>query len=265
MTWAEIKGRVFGWLTNRILPDGGSTNQIAQKQSDGTVVWVNNYAVASGSNDYTATITGITAYTEGLSVRIKFTNANTGGCTLNINSLGIKAIYKGVSTALSSGEVTANQVLELYYDGAAFQLGNIQAIPTTPNKVITTNSSGVLQAANDLIDINSTTTEATLMAATWTNGVATATGTPGTWVLGTTSNYLYRCTGTNTWIRIPAYLDYLDIYLGSVSDSGGVKTSAQMAALYPSAVRGQYAAGTAGKYEYMGLLGWYYYANTITP
>lgn len=224
-----------------------------------------NYAVASGTNTYTATITGLSAYTEGMSIRIKFTNANTGASTININSLGAMNIYKGSSTPLNYGVIASGQVLELYYDGTNFQIFNSQIIPSVPNKVVTTDSNGMLAEVNDLIDINSTTTESTLTAATWTNGVASATGVAGTWVLGTTSNYLYICTGTNTWVRIPCYLDYLDIYLGSVSDSGGVKTSAQMATLYPSAIRGQYAMGTGGKYEYMGLSGWFYFANTITP
>lgn len=225
-----------------------------------------SFGTASGTNTYTVSCTpAVTALTAGLCIRVLFTNGNTGASTINVDGLGAKNIYKGASTPLASGAIQAGSIFELYYDGTVWQLGSVQVVPTTPNKVITTDSGGALQAVNDLIDINSTTTEATLIAATWTNGTANATGTPGTWVLGTTSNYLYICTGTNTWIRIPAYLDYLDIYLGSVSDSGGVKTSAQMAALYPSAVRGQYAVGTAGIYTYTGLTGWYYSANTITP
>lgn len=225
------------------------------------------FTVATGTNTYAGSLTpAITTVVTGMRVNVQFTNANTGASTFNLNSTGAKNIYKGGTNALVANDISAGQIIGLVYDGTYWQLqGSTQAFPSTANKVITTNGSGALQAANDLIDVNSTTTESTLIAATWTAGVATATGTPGTWVLGTTSNYLYICTGTNTWIRIPAYLDYLDVYLGSVSDSGGVKTSTQMAALYPAAVRGQYAMGTAGKYEYMGLSGWFYFANTITP
>ena len=42
-----------------------------------------DYAVASGTNTYTANIQGITKLVEGLSVKIKFQNANTGAATEN--------------------------------------------------------------------------------------------------------------------------------------------------------------------------------------
>lgn len=80
------------------------------------------YATASGTNTYTVTISGITAYTEGLSVKIKFTNANTGASTLNINSLGAKSIVKSNGNALSSGNIKAGQICHLVYTGSVFQL-----------------------------------------------------------------------------------------------------------------------------------------------
>jgi len=51
------------------------------------------YAVATGTNDYLATISGYTLG-EGKTVKIKFTNANTGASTLNINDLGAKQFKK---------------------------------------------------------------------------------------------------------------------------------------------------------------------------
>ena len=81
-----------------------------------------NYAVASGTNTYTVTISGITSLVEGLSVKIKFTNANTGASTLNINGLGAKEIRKGNGNALSSGNIKAGQICHLVYTGSNFQL-----------------------------------------------------------------------------------------------------------------------------------------------
>lgn len=80
------------------------------------------YATASGTNTYTASITGITSLSEGLSIKIKFTNVNTGASTLNINGLGAKAIQKGNGNALSSGNIKAGQICHLVYTGSVFQL-----------------------------------------------------------------------------------------------------------------------------------------------
>jgi len=219
------------------------------------------YAVASGTNIYTASFTpAITAITEGMSVKVKFVNGNTGPSTFNPDGLGAINIYKGPATALPAGAIPAGQIFELYFDGTVWQLGAVQVVPTSPNKVITTNSSGALQAINDLIDINSTTTEATLIAANWSAGQATAPGVPGTRVYGISSGYLYECSGTNTWWRTPL-TTWIELYLPDVSDGTGVKTSAQMAALYPTAVAGNRVKGVAGLYEFLsGFLGWVYYA-----
>ncbi|WP_313342488.1 hypothetical protein [Sedimentibacter sp.] len=83
---------------------------------------VASYAVASGTNAYTATVEGISALAEGMSIKIKFTNANTGASTLNINALGAKSILKGNGNALSSGNIKAGQICNLVYNGLNFQL-----------------------------------------------------------------------------------------------------------------------------------------------
>jgi parallel beta-helix repeat protein len=80
------------------------------------------FAVASGTNTYTVTIDGITELVEGLSVKVKFTNANTGASTLNINSLGAKAIKKGNGNDLVAGNIKAGQICHLVYTGVNFQL-----------------------------------------------------------------------------------------------------------------------------------------------
>lgn len=80
------------------------------------------YATASGTNTYTTTITGMTTLTEGLSAKIKFTNANTGASTLNVNGLGAKTIQKSNGSALSNGNIKAGQIVHLVYTGSVFQL-----------------------------------------------------------------------------------------------------------------------------------------------
>lgn len=99
---------------DQVIMDGGQTVE-AQINNLGA------YAVASGTNTYTATITGYTLVT-GQTVRIKFTNANTSASTLNINGLGAKSIVKGNGSALSSGNIKAGQICNLVYGGSNFQL-----------------------------------------------------------------------------------------------------------------------------------------------
>jgi phage-related tail fiber protein len=80
------------------------------------------YATASGTDSYTVSIPGILTLTEGLSVKIKFPNANTGAATLNINGLGAKVIQKSNGSALSAGNIKAGQIMHLVYGGSVFQL-----------------------------------------------------------------------------------------------------------------------------------------------
>lgn len=80
-------------------------------------------ATASGTNTYTATITPApTAYAAEQRFHIKFTNANTGAATINLNALGAKALTKNGATALASGDIAAGQVYIIIYDGTQFQL-----------------------------------------------------------------------------------------------------------------------------------------------
>jgi hypothetical protein len=65
------------------------------------------------------------------------------------------------------------------------------------------------------------------------------------------ANYNYFCDSTN-----------VDILLGTIDDSAGPKTSAQMATLYPLANFYQIVLGVAGFYRYMGnTYGWFYTPN----
>lgn len=97
-----------------------------------------DYAVANGTNTYTASVAGISQLIEGMSLKVKFTNANSGASTLNINGFGAKAIKKSNGNDLSSGNIKAGQILHLVYTGSNFQLlgeggeyGNV-----TPDKVL---------------------------------------------------------------------------------------------------------------------------------
>lgn len=78
---------------------------------------------ASGTDTYAATVSStVTSYNVGQSFLVRFTNANTGAATLNINSIGAKSIKKNVSTALVAGDIQAGQEVLLKYDGTNLQI-----------------------------------------------------------------------------------------------------------------------------------------------
>lgn len=80
-------------------------------------------ATASGTNTYTATLSpSISSYSPVLRYFIKFTNANTGPATLNLNGLGAKTIVKNGAEALVADDIKAGQIILLGYDGTNFQI-----------------------------------------------------------------------------------------------------------------------------------------------
>ena len=76
---------------------------------------------ASGTDTYTATKTPTPSLTNGLKLMVKFTNANTGASTFNLNSLGGITLRKSDGTALSSGDIPAGSDWWVVYDGTASQ------------------------------------------------------------------------------------------------------------------------------------------------
>lgn len=90
---------------------------------------INQYAVATGTNTYTATLSPVPgSYMTGMKVSLLIPSSNTGAATINLNALGAKAV-KNSGAALVGGEMQAGQTAEFTYDGTAFQLGN--ATPLT--------------------------------------------------------------------------------------------------------------------------------------
>ena len=81
---------------------------------------------ASGTNIYTvSTVTPaspLLAYVTFKHYYIKFTNANTGAATVNIDGLGAKNIFKLTTTSLVANDILAGSIGILVYDGTNFQL-----------------------------------------------------------------------------------------------------------------------------------------------
>lgn len=67
------------------------------------------------------------AYAAGQVFWVNVGNTNTASATLNISSLGAKAIKKGGTTAVDAGDLVSGTVYPLFYDGTNFQM--VGAIP----------------------------------------------------------------------------------------------------------------------------------------
>ncbi|USK71774.1 hypothetical protein [Peribacillus asahii] len=82
------------------------------------------WAVATGTaNAYIATLTpALSAYQEGVSLRLKINVDNTGASTINVNGLGAKAIKKVDGTDINVGQLKAEGIYDFYYNGTNFQL-----------------------------------------------------------------------------------------------------------------------------------------------
>ena len=82
----------------------------------------------SGADVITATgAFGMSAYATGQVFTFIAAGTNTGAVTLNINSIGAKAITKNGTTALAAGDIASGQAITVVYDGTQFQLGRVSA------------------------------------------------------------------------------------------------------------------------------------------
>lgn len=90
------------------------------------------HATASGTDTYTATITGVTSYADGDAYLVRFTNGNTTSCTLNINTLGAIPLYRNNDGALIGGDIWAGAEMLCVYNSG---LNIFQCIGTSPNSL----------------------------------------------------------------------------------------------------------------------------------
>ena len=88
---------------------------------------------ASGTDTYTTTITGVTAYNDGDAYLIRFTNGNTTSCTLNINSLGAIPLFRNNNGELIGGDIIDGAEMLCIYNSTAV---NFQVIGTSPNTLL---------------------------------------------------------------------------------------------------------------------------------
>ncbi len=98
---------------------GGTGASLVSTPALNRAVLMHDYAASSaGSDTYAITLTPApTAYTTGDVYFFKADVANTGACTLNVNSLGAKTIKRLNGDALIDGDILANAIVQVVYNG----------------------------------------------------------------------------------------------------------------------------------------------------
>lgn len=90
-------------------------------------------ATASGTDTYTATISGVTSYADGDAYLIRFPSGNTTGATLNINSLGAIPLYRNNDGPILGGDIEDGAEMLVVYNSTTTAF---QCIGTSPNTII---------------------------------------------------------------------------------------------------------------------------------
>ena len=196
-------------------------SDIAKNTQSGTFVYA---ADGEASDTYVITMTPtLTAYTTGMVVNFKANTANTGACTLNIDTLGAKSIKKTHDADPADNDIESGQIVTVVYDGTNFQMQSqvanapviaaditIKVGQSGPN--IT--GDGATNIAHGLGRVPSITT---LQICTTTSIADIGDYTMATiYYDGTTQNNIaYRGTGT-TSATVSAFTGTLDINVNAV-------------------------------------------------
>ena len=175
-----------------------------------------SFLTVSGTDTITATVSpALTAYASGQMFAFVAANTNTGAVTINISSLGAKAITKNGNTALSAGDLTANYLFVVVYDGTQFQVVGVSAT-TFANLTI----SGVLTLSGAGVQLTSSGTGA------WKLPVGTTAQRP-TGASGlirqnsTTGNPEWYDTTSSSWLQFSQPAGYSVSYLVVAGGGGG--------------------------------------------
>ena len=89
----------------------------------------NGSVTSSGTNTVTlAASSTLTAYAQGDRFMFKAGGTNTGAVTLNVDSVGAKAVQKN-QAALVAGDITQNDIVHVVYDGTQFQMVSPPTVP----------------------------------------------------------------------------------------------------------------------------------------
>lgn len=127
---------------------------------------ISEYAVTTGTaNAYLlAPAPAIVAYTAGVAFNIKINVSNSGPSTINVSNLGTKSIVVAPNYPLAGGELLADNIYRIVYDGTNFQVLN----PTPPIEI----TMGITATAPwGRLPMNGTVTVAKTSGATYNSSI----------------------------------------------------------------------------------------------
>jgi hypothetical protein len=143
---STIWGSITGTLSNQTdLQDAlddkfnnptGTTSEYIR--GDGTLATLPSssgipHGNTSGTDTYTTTISGVTAYNDADAFLIRFVNGNTTSATLNINSLGAIPLHRNNDGALIGGDIIDGAEMLCVYNSTT---NRFQLIGTAPNTLL---------------------------------------------------------------------------------------------------------------------------------
>ena len=162
--------------------DGVNAGQI----QDGGLIF---QATDSGSADaYAIALSpAITAYVAGQEFNFKAGATSTGASTLNVNGVGVKNIKKKNDQAIAAGDIEANAIIKVVYDGTSFQMLSQTATAGMTSFTLTGDSGS-----------NQTIADSNTMDIAGGTGIDTVVGATDTVTVAIDSTVATRNTN-NTW------------------------------------------------------------------
>lgn len=159
----------------------------ASQAQDSTLTWLGTSA--GSSNTYTANASPvITAYAAGQTFRFLSDKTNSGAATLNINSVGAKAIRNPDNSALATDQLVSGRIIEVFYDAA------------TDNFKINPFYAGTVSSSRTFLGLGSLATASTVNDSNWSGtDLAVANGGTGSSTAANARSALSAAaSGTNT-------------------------------------------------------------------
>lgn len=128
--WNQLPQEVQNLITATLYAQAlsnGDTNQFG-KAVAGYAASSTFYTGGGSANAHTASaLAGMQSppnYADGMEVRFRPSNVNTGAATVNVDTLGVKAILKEDGSVLNAGDLGTDRDAWLRYDGTDFLLSN---------------------------------------------------------------------------------------------------------------------------------------------
>lgn len=219
-TVAAVEWNQFADIDNVITtsgqtPSSSDLNQLgiaAARYSSGGQFYTDsgtaNTYVLSPVSPFKAPVDATNGYFNGMIIRFRAGNANTGASTVNVNSAGVKNLKKEDGTTdLTAGDVPTNKDAHFRYNGTNFVLvQNILDATTSTKGVSILNNpiqvSNSTTSANDTIDFSAGTFITSSGSQIYLPAITKKIQSSGSWTSGTGQNGLDTGVRTlNTFYR----------------------------------------------------------------